>query len=396
MSAFSKYQKIYGNLTQGQARKEISDEIINNTWYEDIASRNMYLYDWYHDLKSPEKHLLRNLNPTDDEFKQPLEIKYTKDRSQRFGSDQVEYHIQMRPGQTCNVDYFDEAYANVYGNIFPVGLYGDIANSDGIYNRFLIVSTADYYVNQFPTYAVLPCNYVINWVFENTTYQMAGVYIPANSYSDGLSTGSVISTADDQAAVILPLNRASENLWMNQRILLDANIKGKPHAWKMGKVNRVSSLGIVQISLIEDLYNDNTDYVERDSDGNITAMYADYYNGGLTPDSSDETDPSEAYAVITYKGAQNSTIKVGGSARTFVITFYDADGNELPFEEGTWSFSIGEVPADDLVEVQSTTEENQLKVRFIGGNSYISNVLTVTYTSVSGITDGIDMNIAGL
>ena len=396
MSAFNKYQELLSGATQGEFRKNISDEIINYTWYEDIASRNMYIYDWYHDLKSSEKNLLHNLNPVEDETKQPLEIKYTKNKSQSFGSDQVEYHIQMRPGQTCNVDYYQDIYSDVYGSIFPVGLYGDIINANGIYNRFLVVSTADYYVNQFPTYAVLPCNYVVDWVYENVKYNMAGVVIPSSSYSDGISTGTVISTADDQMALILPLNKASETLWTNQRILLDANITGQPHAWKLGKVDRVSSLGIVQISLIEDLYNENTDYVERDETGNIIAMYADYYNGNLTPTEYEIEASTEAYAIITYKGSQNSTIKVGGSARTFIVNFYDESGEEIDFEDGIWTFSIGEDDASSLVETLTTENENELKVKFIGGNSYISSVLTVTYTSTSGITDGIDMNIAGL
>ena len=396
MSAFSKYKDVLGGYTQGQMRKKISDDIINYTWNEDIASHKIYLYDWYHDLKSDDKNKLHGLSPVGDDYKQLLEIKYTKNRAQRFGSDQVEYHIQMHPGQKCNVEYYEEMYSGVYGNVFPVGLYADIPDSEGVYHRHLVVATADYYVNQFPTYAVLPCNYVLNWVFENVAYQMVGVVIPANSYSDGISTGTRISTADDQMALILPLNKVSENLWMNQRILLDANISGNPHAWKMGKVDRVSSLGIVQISLIEDLYNENTDYIERDEDGNIVAMYADYIDGGLTPTEYKEDTPSGDYAVLTYKGSQNSTIKVGGSYRTFIVTFYDKNGNEIEFENGTWSFEVDGASASDLVETATTTQTNELKVKFVGGSSYISSVLTVTYTSESGITDGLNMNIAGL
>lgn len=396
MSAFSKYKDAFGGYTQGQMRKKISDDIINHTWHEDIASRKIYIYDWYHDLKSHDKNKLHGLSPIEDEYKQPLEVKYTKNRSQKFGSNQVEYHIMMRPGQKCNLDYFNEMYSGVYGNVFPVGLFADIPDSEGVYHKHLVVSTADYYVNQFPTYAVLPCNYILNWVFENVAYQMAGVVLPASSYSDGISTGTRISTADDQMKLILPLNRVSENLWMNQRILLDANISGKPHAWKMGKVDRVSSLGIVQISLLEDLFNENTDYVERDADGNIVAMYADYMDGGLTPTEYDNTPVSTNYVTITYKGSQNSTIKVGGSYRTFVVTFYDKDGKEVDFESGSWSFEVDGNPALDLIETAHTSQDNELKVKFIGRSSYISSVLTVTFTSDSGITDSVNMNIAGL
>lgn len=113
------YRKILGCKTDGKIRKEQSDKIMNETWWEDIQSRVGYLYDFYHD-----KHItqLTDMKSDKDDAKIPIDIKFVMSSSQTYDKDQVTWHIQLRPGQLCNVDYYQEVFEKQYDATFPIGL----------------------------------------------------------------------------------------------------------------------------------------------------------------------------------------------------------------------------------------------------------------------------------
>lgn len=177
---FSTYKRIlssYGRY-DGEVRKNQTDEIEDATWWEDINSRVAYLYDFYHD-KDVRK--LINLDSNNDDNKTPIDIKFITNSSQTYDKDVVTHHIQLRPRQKCNVDYYEEVYSSIYNSIFPLGLYIDIPDEQGLYNRWLVVAKADYYDTQFPTFLVLPCDYTFQWIYNNTKYEMAGCLRSQNS-----------------------------------------------------------------------------------------------------------------------------------------------------------------------------------------------------------------------
>ena len=92
MPSFELSQKIHGNRTLGQARKDQSDAIIESTWDGDIASRVAWIYDMYHD---PDPRKLRGLDPEHDHGKIPLDIKFVKHTSQTLNKDMISYHLMM-------------------------------------------------------------------------------------------------------------------------------------------------------------------------------------------------------------------------------------------------------------------------------------------------------------
>lgn len=181
--SFSDYGKIIGNYnTQGRAHKDKSDMIMDTTWWRDIQAQTAYIYDYYHDLKSTEKFKLNDLHPKDDKYKTSLDIKFIRHAKQTYDKDPVTFWIQMRPGQQCNLDYYDDVLGNRYDALFPIGCYIDILQDDNKYHRWLIVDKANWNGNQFPTFEILKCDKLFQWIHDGKKYQCVGVLRSQNSY----------------------------------------------------------------------------------------------------------------------------------------------------------------------------------------------------------------------
>lgn len=165
----------YGK-TNGQVHKTESDQIMNATWWDDIQSRVGYLYDFYHDSETDK---LEDLHPEIDYLKQPVDIKFLVTQHPTLSNSQIEYYIMFRPGQKRVLDYYDESVCNTDAE-YPIGMYIDIPDNDGIFNRWLIVGTDDG-TNQFRRFRVMKCNYYLHWCWNNTLYDMCVVLRYRNS-----------------------------------------------------------------------------------------------------------------------------------------------------------------------------------------------------------------------
>lgn len=160
--------------------KHASDMVMENTFSRDGQYQIGYLYDYYHDVGT-DKLRLYNLNPAEDENKIPIECKMVAHTSQTYNKDSVTFHLQFKPSQRCNVPYYDESLAKPYDAMFPIGLYIDLMDDKDQYNRWLIVNTANYWNVNFPTYEVLQCDRVYQWIDKGKKYQCAGVMRSQNS-----------------------------------------------------------------------------------------------------------------------------------------------------------------------------------------------------------------------
>lgn len=182
------------------------------------------------------------------------------------------------------------------------------------------------------------------------------------------------------------MTRDTETLMYNIRMIIDTAVETEPRAWLVSKVNRISPNGICRITLAQDSYDQHNDYIEKDIDGNIIGMWANYYNNKVepTPIIPDSDTPSIT-SKITCSG--KSIIKIGGSAKTFTVTYYDEEGNELDnFGPGIWEFFVGtkSVPSSDIDIVQNG---NQIKVKFIGDDSYIGKILLIRNTASTYVSE---------
>ena len=199
-----------------------------------------------------------------------------------------------------------------------------------------------------------------------------------------------VETIEDQYKFIVPLNRDTEKIYYNQRMLIDAMVLSEPRAWKISKINRTSSSGVIVATLAQDRFDQQKDFIEINPDtGNVIGMWADYYVSPVLPE-----DPEEPilpiYGTINFSGT-SSTLKSGGSYKTYTAKLSD----ESVITGGEWSYELNGEDATPLLTIIPVSDAI-VKVKFIGGDTYINSVLTIKYVTTSGIAMSLDVAIAGL
>lgn len=396
MITFQDFKDIHGATTQGRARKNKSDMIMKETWWRDIQAQTAYLYDMFNDV-GDEHFQLNDIHPQDNPNKTAVPIKFIRHASQTYAKDPVTYWLQLQPGQECNVDYFQEKYVYKYKNVWPVGLYVDIMDESGKYNKWLCVNTANVNQNQFPTFELLRCDHLFQWIHKGHKYECPGVLQSQNSYNSGLWLDYKIQSVQDQQKFAVPLNSVTETLFYNHRMIIDSplyNSDSEPRAWLISKVNRLSPNGIARITLAQDTFDQHNDYVERDSDGNVIGMWANYFNSNLEPTYVPEDIPSSSItSKITCTGKPQ--FKIGGSAKTFTVTFYDRENQEMTNHAvGSWAWYIdGQLVPNTLFNFD--VDGKKIKVKFLGDDSFIGKILTITHT-YGDIVSSMDVEIIAL
>lgn len=386
-----KRMKSQGN-TPGQIRKQQSDEIMEQTWNSDIQSKVCYIYDYAHDNQSELKDHMTYENTT----KTRIDAKFIVKSYQSVDKDQVDYYLQFRPSQQTefvegdDLYYFEADYRKKYGNDDFIGLYCDIPDDKGVYRKWLIVRKE--IANQFVKFLILPINYQLMWIEtkgqERIKRRMWSVLKMQSSYNSGLWTDYVTTSQENQNKVWLPLNTITEKIWytneqsQNMRVLVSA-YTDNPVAWTISKVETANNLGIQILTLYQDFFDQNKDYIEKDSDGNIIGLWANYYDSNIEPTDPDtpSTTPSNIYGKIT---ASTSTIKVGGSYKTLTLKLYDADDNEITdnYSSATfdWTCYIKGNETDDLsnkVTWLNGSLFNQKKIKFPDDRSYLDKILVI-------------------
>ncbi len=187
---------------------------------------------------------------------------------------------------------------------------------------------------------------------------------------------------ENQEKFLLPYNPESMTLFYNQRMIVSAPVDEgfEPIVWQISKVESTAPLGIQRITLYQDSYNQNTDYIERDASGKVVAMWADYYASRVEPQPN-EISPERVTAEIQFNGLKRE-IKVGGSPKTFTVIFYDKNGNKISTPpDNTWEFMLdGKLIADDELDKYIAIESfvsNQIRFKFAGSDDYLGSILTV-------------------
>ena len=426
MPSFNTFKELHHGNTIGEQHKYESDMIMETTWDTDIATRDMYFYDYYHD---DHKTQLNALNPINDSKKVKMRCKYLVNSSQNYESKDISYHLQLRPFQDEVVDYYDDVFRQIYMANYPIGLYVDIPDSKRIFNRWLVVAEANYNDPQFPTFELLRCNYILQYIVDGIKYNVPTV-LRSQSYSgSGIWTSGLITSPDDQQKFCVPMNRDTERIYYNQRMVIDNKvINREPKVWQVTNVNAIDHNGVEVVTLTQGMFDEHTDKIEYDSNGNITGMWCDYWKSNIEPkDQGDEPVPSSIYAEITYSGLKPE-IKSGGSPKKFTVKFYYADGTEAPFEPGTsgnisggWSGTMygknGEVCNCDIITdllsqptidkdnpticlcssgTYATLDENQIALKFVKDDTYIGHILKISYASDAGVTAEVEMEVVAL
>ena len=381
-----------GAKTIGQIYKEQSDEMMEWTWDNDIQSKICYIYDFYHD----DQPRLAEGMTYDNTTKTRIDAKFIVKSYQSMDKDQVDYYIQFKPTQKTHFSegdelyYFETDYRQKYHNDNFIGLFIDIPNDENIYEKWMILRTEP--ANQFPKYLILKCNYELMWIENNGTEKikrrMWSVLKMQSSYNSGLWTDSRFTSQENQNKVWLPLNPITEKIWYtnesskNMRVLV-SSFTDNAIAWQISKVENAQPLGVQKLTLYQDFFDQHRDYIEKDSDGNIIGMWANYFDSEIAP--TDPSTPTTPPSSITARiSASTSTIKVGGSYKNLTVNLFN-DSNEditneyadLPPENFQWTCSIDNEDWTDKVTWRAGTEYNQKKVKFPNDSSVIGKILSV-------------------
>lgn len=149
-------------------------------------------------------------------------------------------------------------------------------------------------------------------------------------------------------------------------------------------MERVNVRGRTKLTLYQKPFNNNTDYIEKDENGIITGLWANYF-GGTTP--TDPSTPTTPPLSITVRiSASTSTIKVGGNYKTLTVSLFNDSNEDVTTEYSdvlfTWSCSIDNEDWTDKVTWRNGTEFNQMKIKFPNDSSTIGKKLSVKCTII--------------
>lgn len=410
MPSFDIYKKMNGSFrTDGEVRKQIADEIIENTWDESIESKIAYIYDYYLD-DEPLKY--RNLNSTKSKTKIPVEVKFIVNSHNSDSKDQVSYKIQFKPSfrweELKSLRFYKERFEDKYFAEYPLGLWCDLPDEKGNYRKWLFTTEADWLDNQFPSWYILPCDHILQWVTDGIKYQHCAVTRSQNSYNSGVwqSRGGAVQTTtpENQKIIWLPMNELTSTITYDQRIVVSSVVK-VPIVWSVSKVDNTNPNGITHYTLAQDRWNEHTDAFEYehedgkedfspifDSKRKVIGMYADYYVSNITPTEPEIETPIKIYGKIFYNAQPE--LRVGGSYKKFTIKFFDGE-EEIKLLPGDWSFTMN---GQDCSALLTTIKQDGLiKVKFNGDSDYIGSVITIKYiTTDMKIDTSINVEVIGL
>ena len=378
-----------GAKTIGQIYKEQSDFAMEQLWWNDLQSKVAYIYDWKHDDQPEIKDHMTYENTT----KTRIDIKFSMKSHSSLDQDQPEFYCQFKPSQKLEFEkgdelyYYETEYRQKYGSEFPVGMMLDIPDDRGIYRKWLICERE--LANQFPKYLILPIDYQFMWLEKDGDKiyrrKMWGVNRSQKSYTIGTYTDRVYTRPDNQQKALLPLNPITESIWYtdnddeSMRMVISAKTK-HPVVWKVTKYETAQPLGILTLTLYQNYWNEHTDYIEKDENGNIIGMWADYFKSSITP--TDPSTPTPTPSSITAKiSASTSTIKVGGSYKSLTVNLYNDSNEDITTEYSdatiSWSCSIDNEDWTDKVTWRDGTEFNQKKLKFPNDTSVIGKIMNV-------------------
>lgn len=378
---FNDYKQMLNVKTTGQRHSYEAQDIIEHTWNDDAASMVAYFYDYDHD---DEKDKNTNLHPEYSKTKIPVDIKYILSAYKSLNKDEVDLRIMFKPSYSCTIPYYKEKFEDITHSVFPTGLYCDIKDEDGllgqkgVWNKWLVVATASLYNHDFPTWAILPCGYKFQWMYKGQKKEIWGVEQSQNSYNSGVWRDYKVESVENQTKAILPYNDISKTLFYNTRLIISADLP-EPIAWRVTKVESLAHKGNILFTFAQDSFDEHHDYIERDDNGMLLGMWADYWKEpNLPSDMPIAPVPTSTgnYAEITYAGSEPH-IKVNGSYKKITLTYYDVDESDTDQTPGEWSYLMDDIDVSDLVKVLETESPNIIKVKFLGGEEFLGRVLTI-------------------
>lgn len=188
----------------------------------------------------------------------------------------------------------------------------------------------------------------------------------------------------------MPSNSISDTIWYisndnksNQRLIVDIPNE-TPNVWQVSKIERVNVRGRTRVTLYQTEFNEHTDYIEKDDNGKIIGMWADYFATSVTPDETpDPTDTTIPEISCTLASDEN-TIRLGGSYQKITLSYFE-NGVEIDDYSSlspVWSCYIDGEDATNSSDIvwSSNITANTTKVKVKQNYALIGKILTVKCT----------------
>ena len=197
------------------------------------------------------------------------------------------------------------------------------------------------------------------------------------------------------------MNRTSELLYYNQRVIIDNFVLTEPRTWKVSKVNRIANNGTVIVTFAQTEFDATTDYIEKDENGNVIAFWAGYYSNGVSP--VEEESIPLIRGEITTLGTKPQ-IRLGGGYKKLDVHFYEGD-KEVDFEPGEWKFFIGEDEISEKLNILTAADSdkvelNQIKIKVPNDNNsneaLLGKKIKCQFHSLTGVTAEYEISIVSL
>lgn len=395
MLSFDDYKRMSNNIgTVGQQLKIMSDEVMQETFDNDIQTRQCYLYDYYHD---DQPNMEYGYNPALSKTKIPVKLKFIVKTYKSMAKDDPEYHIMFEPNvwnsMSCKPDWFDKQYGRLAIE-FPVGQYLDIPDDRGVYHRWIIMYAE--VGNQFPKFGVLRCNHRFQWIETDGVYrhkrQMWGINSSQSSYTSGLYTDHKMTSFDEQDKFYLPYNQISAGLRHDMRLCISM-LQKEPWTYRITKVNNTTPKGIITYTVKQDRYDQEHDYVQLDpNEPDYGDMYPDYYVSSVGAEVNDNFDCNKAeyekYILIIESA--NDKVKLG-TAKVLTAKVYDGANNDVTdlYKKCDCNWNFGGVDENLITDkkfwLDEYRDENEdikyrfkCKFKFIGDEFSLNERINVT------------------
>lgn len=367
----------YGTI--GQQIKKSSDFVMQQTFQNDVATRQCYIYDYYHD-DQPEQQT--GYDPSLSRMKVPVKLKFIIKEYKSAAKDDPEYHIQFEPdvwnSMSCKPQWFVDGYEK-YGVQFPVGLYVDIPDDRGVYWKWIVFYNE--VANQFPKFGVVKCNYNFQWVADDGVHRyirkMWGVERTQNSYTSGTWLGNKMLTFDEQGKFWLPWNYISSEIKHDMRLFISM-LQPEPYVYIISKVKNTASKGIITLTVEQVEFNQFTDYVNLETG----EMLADYYKSTVEPEKNQDENQKDNNTSIFNLTLDTSSYDIGiGSKKHIVANILDEYKNILNsyVEDFEWIILLDDQDITDNKKIITSFEqnENDLLFTFIDDDTYVDSVITI-------------------
>jgi hypothetical protein len=403
MPSFEDMQKSYMNVgTHGQQLKAMADMVMQQAFDTDIGTKQCYIYDYYHDDQFDEG--LYGYNPALSKTKVKVDLRFIVKAYKSAAKDDPEYHIMFKPDFWNNLDLkTDEKlqWFNQYSDLgirFPVGLYVDIPNDKGVYQKWLIFYDED--ANQFPKFGVMKCNYLFTWIKDDGIHRykrkMWGVERTQNSYTSGTWQGERMNVLDEQGKFWLPWNKISSEVKHDMRFFISM-LQDEPYVYKASKIKNTAPKGVITVTIEQDRFNTDSDYVNLDTG----EMYADYYSSTIIPE--EVTPEIEATTDVLSIEAKTYSVRINGGSKVVYAKILDQDGNDVTNnysgEDLIWSFKLKDSDEDitslileDSTYNEANKDKYKYKFKFLGDEIYLNKIITVTL-KINELSANADLDI---